>query len=125
MKLDGSLYTILDEIPAETGADDRLRLDPDHIIYQAHFPGAPITPGVCLMQMGLELSQRCFGHPLKLQCVSQVKFLKTIVPSRTPLLLFSLRTRPAEEGRRKVQALITAEGETYVKMTFLFNEETL
>ena len=28
-----------------------LRLNPDHPIYHAHFPGNPITPGVCIVQI--------------------------------------------------------------------------
>ena len=33
----------------------RIRLNPAHEIYRAHFPGQPITPGVCQIQLVTEL----------------------------------------------------------------------
>ena len=32
-----------------------IKLIPSCVIYQAHFPGEPITPGVCIVQMAKEL----------------------------------------------------------------------
>ena len=32
-----------------------IALNAQHFIYQAHFPGEPITPGVCILQMACEL----------------------------------------------------------------------
>ena len=29
----------------------KVRLNASHVIYKAHFPGMPITPGVCIIQM--------------------------------------------------------------------------
>ena len=36
-----------------------IRLLPDNVIYKAHFPEKPITPGVCIVQMAVELFARC------------------------------------------------------------------
>ena len=50
-----NLYFIDAAQRTEDGAVYTLRLNPDHVIYKAHFPGEPITPGVCILQIGQEL----------------------------------------------------------------------
>ena len=46
MKLRDSLYTIVSEFKGDGRHDFNIKLDPEHFIYKAHFPGEPITPGV-------------------------------------------------------------------------------
>ena len=36
----------------------KVRLNASHVIYKAHFPGMPITPGVCIIQMVTECLQQ-------------------------------------------------------------------
>ena len=55
MKLRDSLYTIVSEFKGDGRHDFNIKLDPEHFIYKAHFPGEPITPGVCIMQIAKEL----------------------------------------------------------------------
>ena len=45
-------------IVSAEGQQLRLQLHPEHEIYQAHFPGNPITPGVCQVQIVAELAGR-------------------------------------------------------------------
>lgn len=45
-----NFYTILSsEQPDETSGTVLLELNPDHAIYQGHFPAHPVVPGVCLL----------------------------------------------------------------------------
>ena len=43
-------------------------LNSSHEIYKAHFPGNPITPGVCLLQIALELLNVKFERNLSKSC---------------------------------------------------------
>lgn len=58
----------------------QLNLNAEHIIYQAHFPGEPITPGVCLLQMGVELLSDAADSALEIDTVKNVKFLSVLHP---------------------------------------------
>lgn len=58
----------------------QLHLNAEHIIYQAHFPGEPITPGVCLLQMGVELLSDAVDSALEIDTVKNVKFLSVLHP---------------------------------------------
>lgn len=76
MKLKDEMFFIV----SQTNDVIRLRLNPEHNIYRAHFPGNPITPGVCLIQMVGELLQEKFQTVLDLKKVINLKFVATISP---------------------------------------------
>ncbi|MBR3096653.1 MAG: hydroxymyristoyl-ACP dehydratase, partial [Bacteroidales bacterium] len=48
------LRGILYDIVTVDGSGVTLRLLPESPVYKGHFPGYPITPGVCLVEMALE-----------------------------------------------------------------------
>ncbi len=57
-----------------------VRILPESPVYAAHFPGYPITPGVCLVQMGLELLGKVTGRTCELQGAKGIKFLSPVLP---------------------------------------------
>lgn len=79
-----------------------IRLDAEHVIYQAHFPGEPITPGVCILQIGLELLSDAVGETLEISRVKNVKFLSILRPEDGPV-----RVRIHKIG--KEEDLVTAQ----------------
>lgn len=87
MKLQNEMFFV------EESADSRVRvrLNAGHYIYGAHFPGNPITPGVCIVQMVGELLSNRVGRPLKLSKIVNLKFVAPISPVTTPCVevLFS------------------------------------
>ncbi len=55
-------------------------------IYRAHFPGQPITPGVCIVQIAQELLGQVVGHTLEISEVENVKFLHVLSPIDNPVV---------------------------------------
>jgi 3-hydroxyacyl-[acyl-carrier-protein] dehydratase len=90
MTLKNSLYTLLGSETHDGHLCYNLRLHPDSFIYQAHFPGEPVTPGVCIVQMAKELLEDHLQQPLHLTTVKNVKFLSVITPLETPELSYVL-----------------------------------
>jgi 3-hydroxyacyl-[acyl-carrier-protein] dehydratase len=66
-------------------------LNPSHNIYKAHFPGNPVTPGVCLLQMALELLNLKFERKLRLVQAKNIKYLKVINPLENPKIEFVIQ----------------------------------
>lgn len=66
-----------------------------HTIYKAHFIGNPITPGVCLVQMAIEIMENIFKKSFVLQRVKSIKFKKPITPKGKPSYIF---TKIVDEG---------------------------
>lgn len=73
----------------------RIGLLPDSVIYKAHFPGRPITPGACMIQMVQELAQVYFGDSsLQVKHISSLKFLALLEPQIHPMIEVSLGGGP-------------------------------
>ena len=122
MKLLDSLYTIVSETANESGHEFELKLNPEHFIYQAHFPGEPITPGVCIMQIAVELFEVALKTPIALNTVKNIKFLRIISPNEVTDVKYSLQKITKEDGLLKVQVTVSAAEEVYAKLSLVCNE---
>ena len=90
-----------------------IRLLPESPVYQGHFPGYPITPGVCLVEIALELFSEREGRPVRLVAAKNIKFMSPVLPTETTELRFNL----AGEGDGRTVEILA--GETLcTKMSF-------
>ena len=101
------LQGILYETIAVDAAGATVRLLPESPVYQGHFPGYPITPGVCLMEIALELIAEMagqVGHDDSVQLVGakNIKFTSPIIPAEGTELRFNLG---GEGSERTVEIL--------------------
>jgi 3-hydroxymyristoyl/3-hydroxydecanoyl-(acyl carrier protein) dehydratase len=53
---------------------------PDHPVFEGHFPGHPIVPGVLLLDFALREIERVHGAPIKGWRVASAKFLHAVTP---------------------------------------------
>lgn len=129
MILKNNLYTIKEaQVDAQQGIF-LLQLNPAHVIYQAHFPGQPITPGVCIVQMGKELLEDClaqmpdkpYGDSVNLQVtkVKNVKFLSVISPDESLEITYQVGkiVLSEETGEVKTQIVVYAQDEVKAKIS--------
>lgn len=115
MTLLDQLYHISDR--TENGFT--LRLDPGHFIYKAHFPGQPITPGVVIIQIALELLELLMDRPVQLSSIRNVKFLHVIDPDETPDLKYEYHKLSTEEEQVKVQVEVSGGEVVFAKISLL------
>lgn len=78
-------------------------LNREHAVFKGHFPGNPVLPGVCTMQIIKELTQEIVGHSLVLSSASNVKFMALINPDINPSLKMELEISEQENGEVKVK----------------------
>lgn len=84
--LQGSFYTVLKNQSNGGTVNALLELNPDHHIFEGHFPQIPVVPGVCMMQMVKELVEDFTGQRLRLLKADHLKFLTIINPRENKLL---------------------------------------
>lgn len=82
-----------------------IRLLPESPVYQGHFPGYPITPGVCLVEIALELFSEREGRPVRLVAAKNIKFMSPVLPTETTELRFNL----AGEGDGRTVEILAGE----------------
>lgn len=112
MRLNGDFYSIesrLEGLPQGQSGFNVI-LNPDHLIYKAHFPGQPVTPGVCILQMIQELLSEEMGIPLFINKIKNAKFTSMISPldDRRISVLFSSVT--SEDSGIKAQGVVARPG---------------
>ena len=121
-----NFYTLLSsESPNSITWTIRVKLNPEHAIYQGHFPEHPVVPGVCLLQLIKECAEDIRRHKLQYTQVSSCKFLSVVNPVNTPCLSVTLTLKDTEEGKLQLQAegtvkaegAVTTEGATEAKET--------
>ena len=86
------LRSVLYETVQVDAAGATVRLLPESPVYRGHFPGYPITPGVCLVEMALELIAEMAGHDGRGRLVGakSIKFTSPVMPEADTLLRFKL-----------------------------------
>lgn len=95
-------------------------LDPTHAIFRAHFPGNPIVPGVCQVQMTRELLETVLGEHLALVRAKNIKYLTVMTPTQQTAYSIAFRKITTEGDSRSITADITAGGVTYTKLSLTF-----
>ncbi|SRR5690625_855643 len=71
--------------------DVQISLDKNHAIFKGHFPGNPVLPGVCMVQIMKEISAEITDKELQLKTSKSIKFLELINPNKNPNLRLNLK----------------------------------
>lgn len=80
-----------------------IKLNKEHDIFKGHFPDHPVTPGVCMMQIVKELTERIVGKSLFMYKASNIKFMALINPEINSSLKLELDISTSEESEYKVK----------------------
>lgn len=67
-----------------------VKLNAEHEVFKGHFPGNPVMPGVCMIQMIKELVEKAMEKALFLSVASNVKFMAIINPEKNETIQLSL-----------------------------------
>jgi len=85
------LYTVQSLEQNEQEVNAKVKLHKEHDVFKGHFPGNPIMPGVCMIQMIKELTEEAIGKELFLSVASNVKFMAKINPEENEVIDLSLK----------------------------------
>ena len=96
-----------------------LKLNKDHRIFDGHFPGHPVLPGVCVIQMVKELTEKALGKSLLLTVASNVKFMAIINPEKNDTIHFNLELAEVD-GETKVKNSVHFEDTLALKLNATF-----
>lgn len=118
MKLQDELYTIV-EINDDVA---RIRLLPECAIYQGHFPGNPVTPGVCQVGIVEELAGDICGFGLRLKEVKLLKYIDILRPV-TDDVEVSFDKLEEEGDVVMTKGALRSGGRVFTKFSLVFGKE--
>ena len=118
MLLEG-LYEIQEFEYAEPHVKTTIKLNKEHRIFEGHFPGHPVLPGVCVIQIIKELTEKSLEKKLLLSVASNVKFMAVINPEKNDIVQFEIEL--AENGDEvKIKNTVSFEDTLALKLNANF-----
>src|SRR4051812_43490727 len=87
-----------------TGSDPekytlQIELNEKHPIFDGHFPGMPVTPGVCLVQMVKESAGVILKKKLMMSHADNIKFMAIVNPMQNKQLMIDISLKPDGPGQ--------------------------
>jgi len=110
---------------ADATIEAQIELNPTHALYEGHFPGNPVVPGVCQVHMVKTILSDYLGHRVAMGEAKDVKFLSMIQPQSMNLLSCEITLQKLDEQAYKVTARLNHGDTTCMRLraTFNFEEE--
>ena len=103
-----------------------LSFNPAHPIFAAHFPGRPMLPGVCSVEIIRELLSSMLGGSCRITDIKNLKFTEIIIPHPELRCLFDIAVA-LEGDAGVVKATITSEdaSKCYTKLSMQISKHAL
>ena len=119
MKLAGELYQVLESKVESEQIELRIKFNPSHVIYDGHFPGHALTPGVIQLAIVEEICATHLNMQLRLKKIIKCKFLHMIDPNKNPTANVSIQME-LEEKFAIVSATISEDEISFFEMKIGF-----
>ncbi|MAU71578.1 MAG: 3-hydroxyacyl-ACP dehydratase [Pseudozobellia sp.] len=113
------LYSVIETNTEENTLYAKVKLNKDHEVFEGHFPGNPVMPGVCMIQMIKELTEEQMGQDLFLTTASNIKFMAIINPEKNETIDLQLNISE-NEGLVKVKTTVSFEETMALKLSATF-----
>jgi len=122
--LKDSLYTI-QNISAENNVIEAIiELNEHHDIFKGHFPGQPVLPGVCMLQITKEILETFLQHKVRLSKADDIRFLAMVDPTQNKELKFVIAHDLSETKSMNVNArIIKQDNVVCCKIKGEFNQQ--
>lgn len=120
--LENDFYVVVEKRLIEGGFEVEVTFNEKHKIYQAHFPEQPITPGVCILQIGKELLSEFYKTPLTMITAKNIKFLAVIDPLSVKQVCFKITSAVNAEGLITANIVVHKDETYFTKINALYKK---
>lgn len=112
-------YSVINSSRTGENIITELQINKEHDIFNGHFPGRPVTPGVILMQLFKEEVERQVKSSLRLQKATNVKFIAVVDPNVNDRLILDC-TIEEEAGVFKLKGVAKQKDVISLKINCLY-----
>jgi 3-hydroxyacyl-[acyl-carrier-protein] dehydratase len=106
--LKDSLYHIIALNQQDISIEATLEIDQHHAIFTGHFPGQPVLPGACMLQIVKEVLELTLDKKLQLQKADNLKFIQIIDPQINNTIQLNLKYNLVEDDKVRANAGLTS-----------------
>lgn len=109
-----TFYTIANQEFAADKLQATIVFNRGHKIFDGHFPGLPVVPGVTMMQIVREVTELAVNRKLRIATGDNMKFMAVINPDERAEVSLTI-TLKADNGSYPVNATLYAGDVTFFK----------
>ncbi len=95
----------------------RIAFNKDHIVFEGHFPGNPIVPGVVQIQILKDLLENVLDKKVFLHGAKSIKFLNVVSPAEVEEVQFEIMLDQQSESNFTVKCIVKTLSKVYMKYT--------
>ena len=104
------------DIDGQMVIEGELQINKAHKIFEGHFPGLPVMPGVCMMQMVKELVAFSLKRKYEIVSASNMKFLSILNPQDQSQIRAEIKYSSTPTGAIDVDGKLYSGAVTYFKI---------
>lgn len=93
-----------------------IEINAGHRIFDGHFPGNPVVPGVCLIQMTKEVLSEMIKNELTMVNADNIKFMAVVNPEVNKILALDFTFKENDGDIIRVSAAISFKGKIFFKI---------
>ena len=101
-----------------------LAINSSHEIFNGHFPGKPVVPGVCMMQMVKEILENVTGNKIDLLQAQEMKFLAIIDPTENHIIEANIKYKIVDDAGINVTSTLFKDELIHFKFKGYFSFRT-
>lgn len=91
-----------------------------HPIFDGHFPGNPVVPGVCLAEIVRELTGHILGQTPDLIAANYIKFISVVNPIEHPCVSIEIKINRQDTPEIQAESTIFADNIVFLKFKGTF-----
>jgi 3-hydroxyacyl-[acyl-carrier-protein] dehydratase len=116
MLFESKLYTIKSMDGVGENLHAVIEIISDHSVFKGHFPGSPVLPGVCTLQIGCELLSKYLGRKYSLIKSENIKFVGLVIPLEKTILNYEISFIRIDDQKIAVKCSVTCNEMEVLKM---------
>jgi 3-hydroxyacyl-[acyl-carrier-protein] dehydratase len=97
-----------------------LNINQSSSIFQGHFPGQPVVPGACMVQLVKDVLEEVLHMPILLKKAGNIKFINMITPANNPTAKLAISYKLADDGNINVNANLFSGEVTCFKLQAVY-----
>jgi len=99
-----------------------ITINKNHEVFKGHFPGNPVTPGVCMLQIIKEITQQVIDNPITMISASNIKFMALINPEVNSKLKLELDITETDDAKVKVKNTTMFNDTVALKLSCIYSK---
>jgi len=111
-----SFFTIASTTSQEDKTLVEVDINQEHNVFEGHFPGNPVVPGVFLIQMIRETIEVLQQKKFSIEKAAEIKFLNMVIPQQSSHLLLEIQKRVKSDNPFAFSITVSGNETIFLKM---------